>query len=307
MPRLGFAIDDRACIGCHACTVACKSEHVVPLGVNRTWVKYIERGTFPDTERAFTVQRCNHCENAPCVTICPVTSLYQRDDGIVDFDSDRCIGCKACMQACPYDALYLDPQTNEILRTWENPWTGKTNQVLHVANDPVNQRPFYPNLGGGRTFSLPVQFNGDYWWLTSTVPLFYRNPLGGDYQPYVGGTYHATEMFNFIGDTASLTGDATDTADVAVGWVRISNWLPWMEMDSRQGLIYMHTAGRKLGSYDELPELMKREIATNYPEYDEPPPADDDRPNETSWTYFQKMVESGGFKGSAGLEADGAH
>lgn len=112
MPRMGFAIDNRACIGCHACTVACKSEHQVPLGVNRTWVKYIEKGTFPNARRSFNVQRCNHCEDAPCVEICPVTSLYARPDGIVDFDSDRCIGCKACMQACPYDALYLDPETN---------------------------------------------------------------------------------------------------------------------------------------------------------------------------------------------------
>ncbi len=111
MPRFGFAIDNRACIGCHACTVACKSEHDVPLGVNRTWVKYIEKGEFPNTRRHFSVQRCNHCADPPCVEICPVTSLYQRPDGIVDFDNTRCIGCKACMQACPYDALYLDPAT----------------------------------------------------------------------------------------------------------------------------------------------------------------------------------------------------
>jgi len=109
--RFGFAIDNRSCIGCHACTVACKSEHEVPIGVNRTWVKYIEKGEFPNTRRSFSVQRCNHCADAPCVEICPVTSLYTRPDGIVDFDSDRCIGCKACMQACPYDALYLDPDT----------------------------------------------------------------------------------------------------------------------------------------------------------------------------------------------------
>lgn len=112
MARFGFAIDNRACIGCHACTVACKSEHEVPLGVNRTWVKYIEKGAFPSTKRFFSVQRCNHCADAPCVEICPVTSLYQRPDGIVDFDNSRCIGCKACMQACPYDAIYLDPATD---------------------------------------------------------------------------------------------------------------------------------------------------------------------------------------------------
>jgi Fe-S-cluster-containing dehydrogenase component/formate-dependent nitrite reductase membrane component NrfD len=109
--RYGFVIDQRKCIGCHACTVACKEENQVPLGVNRTWVKYVEKGTYPDTRRYFSVLRCNHCDDAPCVTICPTVALYRRPDGIVDFDGARCIGCKSCMQACPYDALYIDPET----------------------------------------------------------------------------------------------------------------------------------------------------------------------------------------------------
>jgi Fe-S-cluster-containing dehydrogenase component/formate-dependent nitrite reductase membrane component NrfD len=108
----GFIIDNRKCIGCHACTVACKAEHDVPLGVNRTWVKYIEKGVYPHTRRLFAVHRCNHCADAPCVEICPVSALYSRPDGIVDFNNDRCIGCKACTQACPYDALYIDPDTH---------------------------------------------------------------------------------------------------------------------------------------------------------------------------------------------------
>ena len=108
----GFVIDNRLCIGCHACTVACKSEHDVSIGVNRTHVKYIEKGIFPNNSREFSVHRCNHCSNAPCVEICPTTALYDRSDGVVDFDNDRCIGCKSCMQACPYDALYIDPDTN---------------------------------------------------------------------------------------------------------------------------------------------------------------------------------------------------
>ncbi len=109
MVNYGFVIDNRKCIGCHACTVACKSEHDVPIGVNRTHVKYIEKGTYPDVTREFSVHRCNHCEDSPCTTICPTTALFTREDGIVDFDDERCIGCKSCMQACPYDALYIDP------------------------------------------------------------------------------------------------------------------------------------------------------------------------------------------------------
>jgi Fe-S-cluster-containing dehydrogenase component/formate-dependent nitrite reductase membrane component NrfD len=109
MTKYGFVIDQRKCIGCHACTVACKAEHDVPIGVYRTWVKYIEKGEFPNTRRYFLVNRCNHCDDAPCVAICPTRALYKRSDGIVDFDASRCIGCKSCMQACPYDALYIDP------------------------------------------------------------------------------------------------------------------------------------------------------------------------------------------------------
>ena len=108
--NFGFIIDNRKCIGCHACTVACKAEHEVPVGVNRTWVKYVEKGSYPDTRRLFSVMRCNHCADAPCVEICPVTALFTRKDGIVDFDTRRCIGCKACTQACPYDALYMHPE-----------------------------------------------------------------------------------------------------------------------------------------------------------------------------------------------------
>ena len=110
--KYGFIIDNRKCIGCHACTTACKSEHDVAVGVNRTYVKQVEKGEFPNTRRIFSVMRCNHCTDAPCVEICPVEALYTREDGIVDFDNNRCIGCKSCMQACPYDALYIDPENN---------------------------------------------------------------------------------------------------------------------------------------------------------------------------------------------------
>ena len=118
-----FLIDNRSCISCHACSVACKTEHEVPLGVARTWVKYVERGEFPETRRTFTVNRCNHCDDAPCVEICPTTALFKRPDGIVDFDSDQCIGCKGCMQACPYDAIYIDPDGELGIRKWfESPY-----------------------------------------------------------------------------------------------------------------------------------------------------------------------------------------
>ena len=109
--QLGFVIDHSRCIGCHACTVACKAENDVPVGSFRTWVKYTETGAFPAVKRHFAVLRCNQCTDAPCITICPVSALSKREDGIVDVDPKVCIGCKGCMQGCPYDALYIHEGT----------------------------------------------------------------------------------------------------------------------------------------------------------------------------------------------------
>lgn len=102
-------IDHTRCIGCHACTTACKSENLVPLSVTRTYVKHVDIGVFPQARRAHQVTRCNQCSHAPCVTACPTTAMFKRPDGIVDFDKSICIGCKACMAACPYDAIFINP------------------------------------------------------------------------------------------------------------------------------------------------------------------------------------------------------
>ncbi|GAB5459652.1 MAG: DUF1838 domain-containing protein [Henriciella sp.] len=182
--------------------------------------------------------------------------------------------------------LYTDAETGEVLKTWDNPWTGETVDVLHVANDPVNFK-MYETGRDGKPYAWGGEIGEDgTWWYRSTIPLWYPNPLGGDYQKEIGGTYHATEMFNFFGRTDDLFDLGDDTAKVTVGWSRISDWLPWMEMNGREGSLYMHTAGRKLGSYDELSDVMKTEIATNYPEYNAAPPAGDPRPNMTSWKYY---------------------
>ncbi len=103
-------IDHTRCIGCHACTTACKSENLVPLSVTRTYVKHVDIGVFPQARRAHQVTRCNQCAHAPCVTACPTTAMFKRADGIVDFDKSICIGCKACMAACPYDAIFINPE-----------------------------------------------------------------------------------------------------------------------------------------------------------------------------------------------------
>ena len=108
--RMIKVLDQTRCIGCHACTTACKSENEVPLGVTRTYVKSVEVGAYPQVRRAFQVTRCNQCSDPPCVAACPTAAMYRREDGIVDFDKSICIGCKACMAACPYDAIFINPE-----------------------------------------------------------------------------------------------------------------------------------------------------------------------------------------------------
>jgi hypothetical protein len=186
---------------------------------------------------------------------------------------------------------YKDPATGEIVDDWKNPWTGETVKVIHIANDPVNFRgPIFPKGADGKPYRSDIQVMGNQWWGTTTVPLFYRNPLAGDYQDYVGGMYHATEMFNFFGNVANLSDPKTTSAEVSVAWARLSDWLPWMKMRGRSGQLYFNGAGRKLGSYAELPEGMRKLIEARHPAFKEPPPVDDQRPNETSWTYFKKML-----------------
>lgn len=109
--RWGMLIDLRKCVGCQACTAACKFENNIPVGVFRTWVPDVELGAFPNTKRAFLPRLCNHCERPSCIEVCPAAATWQRQDGIVEIDYDRCWGCGACVNACPYDARFINPIT----------------------------------------------------------------------------------------------------------------------------------------------------------------------------------------------------
>lgn len=184
--------------------------------------------------------------------------------------------------------LYKDPDSGAVLSTWDNPWSGETVDVIHVANDPVNFGDF--EMGrDGKPATWTATVEGDMWRSTTTVPLWYPSPLASEYEAEVGGTYHATEMFNFFGSKRDLLSSRTNTAQVHVGWVRVSDWLPWMKMNGREGTIYVHTAGRKLDRWDDLSDTMKNEIREHYPDYVGPPPLDDDRRNETSWLYYKRL------------------
>jgi Fe-S-cluster-containing dehydrogenase component len=107
--RYGMVIDTRRCVGCKACMVACKVENKTPPGVSYTVVVEEAIGNRPDDKPIFMTKPCFHCENPPCVSVCPVSATYKRaQDGIVVVDYDRCIGCRYCMTACPYGARYFD-------------------------------------------------------------------------------------------------------------------------------------------------------------------------------------------------------
>lgn len=104
----GFVIDLEKCVGCHGCSVACKAANGTPPGVSRSKVLRGTEGTYPNAARTIRPMLCMMCEDPPCIKVCPVEATYQREeDGIVVVDKEKCIGCKSCMAACPYDARYF--------------------------------------------------------------------------------------------------------------------------------------------------------------------------------------------------------
>ncbi len=189
--------------------------------------------------------------------------------------------------------LYLDAASGEVLRKWTNPWTGHDVEVVHVANDPVNMRaPMFATDRDGNPLRAEGRVVGDLYLSTSEFPLFYPNPLGGAYQQYIGGTYQAIELFNHFVDAKGLfDADMVDAPRSFVSWVRVSQWLPWMEMGSRPGYLIFNTQGSSIDSSDELPAVLKAELEANYPTYFAPPPVDDARPNDTSWTVFKRLID----------------
>lgn len=107
MARYGMVIDTNRCVGCDACTLACKVQNGTPPGVLLARVLEKEEGRYPNVRRTYLPVLCFHCQDPACVKACPSKALSKRSDGIVVVDKDRCCGVKACMAACPYDALHF--------------------------------------------------------------------------------------------------------------------------------------------------------------------------------------------------------
>jgi tetrathionate reductase subunit B len=111
--KYGMVIDTNRCIGCHGCTIACKSENNVPDGFFRSWVKIGGKGKYPDVSTHFLPRLCNNCEDAPCLNLCPTGATYRTpEDGVVHVNRDVCVGCRICVVACPYGARFPNPMTH---------------------------------------------------------------------------------------------------------------------------------------------------------------------------------------------------
>ncbi len=250
-------IDQDKCIGCHACTVACKSENEVPLSVTRTYVKAVDIGIFPQARRALQVTRCNQCDDPPCVAACPTSAMFRRTDGIVDFDKSVCIGCKACMAACPYDAIFINPQDQSaekcnfcahridmglepacvVVCPVEAIIVGDLNDPTSKASQLVNREPVQvrrPEKG-----TRPKLFyKGAH--LATLDPLAARRPEGGLYmwseQP------HGEQE---VGSGESVAWGGTNSSAAALLSYDVSHKAPW---DWRVGL-YTWTKSIAAGAY----------------------------------------------------------
>jgi len=181
-----MVIDARKCTGCHACSIACKTEFEVPLGVHRSWVEYVEKGTYPNVSRSFLPRLCNQCSEPDCVDVCPTGATYKRkEDGIVVVDADICIGCKYCMQACPYDARFINPTTGAA---------DKCDFCLHRVVKGLEPSCVNTCIGRARIFGDLNDPNSEVAKLVATEPVtVLRQEMGTKPNVFYIGADHADE------------------------------------------------------------------------------------------------------------------
>ncbi len=144
MAKYGMLIDLHKCVGCGACMIACKIENNVPEGF--FWHNYIYKmqGTFPNVKYEFIPIQCNHCEIAPCVKTCPVEAMYKAEGGLTANDPKKCIGCGACIIACPYQSISFNKKApHEFWRNNEKLIEGGTSSPKEVAQKTGAQIPYY--------------------------------------------------------------------------------------------------------------------------------------------------------------------
>lgn len=152
--QYSMVIDLHACVGCSACDIACKRENNVPDDF--AWSNHMHetRGVFPDVKHRYIPVLCNHCENAPCVANCPTTAMYKTEDGLTMHDAEKCIGCGACILACPYGVIYRNNEEphqesrNDTVAAIPN-CTSTGEEVLEISGTPI------PCYNPARAATLP--------------------------------------------------------------------------------------------------------------------------------------------------------
>lgn len=193
-------------------------------------------------------------------------------------------------------AFYEDPKTGQIIETWTNPFTNKEVPVVQIWNDPVNQDISFPDeyLPYIEKF-LPSTDLGEYRCYNMDIFPFYPSPLAEDkYADYSqSDTYQAGEFFQFFVEREDLGKKKLTTIPTTISWTRISPWMPFMQMGDKPGNLIFVCRGMKLNNgFAGLPEKLKTYVEKNHPEY-KTAPTEWTEPNETSWTYFKKLIDSG--------------
>jgi Protein of unknown function (DUF1838) len=178
--------------------------------------------------------------------------------------------------------LYLDPKTGEIIRHWQNPWTGEMLPVVHVANSPIQ---------GTFRHNIPAEVEGDT--ATFIFDLFghYPNPLADDpkFAEYCDRPmYNSVELFKLAVPIADLEDSTTTTVSkLVLSWNRVGPWLPWMKMGQREGNLIYSASGKKVKDFNALPEILQREIETRVPMFKNAPSEKIEGEEMTSWQYFK--------------------
>jgi len=193
-------------------------------------------------------------------------------------------------------AFYEDPKTGQILTTWTNPFTQKVVPVVHIWNDPVNQDITFPEeyLLYIEKF-LPSSDWGETRCYNMDIFPFYPSPLPRNLYPEYSqsDTYQAGEFFQFFVEREDLEKKKLATVPTIISWTRISPWMPFMQMGDKAGNLIFVCRGMKLDQgFAGLPNQIRDFVKSNHPEYMNPP-SEWSEPNETSWTYFKKLIDSG--------------
>jgi hypothetical protein len=183
--------------------------------------------------------------------------------------------------------LYLDPETGEMIRHWQNPWTGEMLPVMHVANSPIQ---------GTFRDPIPAEVAGDTATFISDLFAHYPNPLADDpiFTEYCDRPmYNAVELFKLAVPIADLEDPTTTTVSkLALSWNRVGPWLPWMKMGQREGSLIYSAHGKKVKDFHELPPILKKEIETRVPMFKDAPLQKIEGEEMTSWQYFKQHFDA---------------